>query len=343
MMKKETCLIILLLTILIFICAGVGYKKILEGNDDYLTKKSDLNFAQQQEAGAQNNLSIKNAELATGNVVISNLNNNNAYKNAEIKSINEQIALLPNIFINNSIIIPAVYLPLNGNAINVSEGLLKTNDNTSNTHSVSINLYNAQTNLSFAEKDNKKCIEFKRDINNYLSFPFINPNVFTFSFWFYANPTDPRPQVMASITNFRDIFTNKNLNCSLEVDVFGDTLAIFGALPTNTPWSIVHVYPALTKGWTFLALSFDNTHTTKLYVKKIGDDVTVLEKPVSVLKGTGSFMQNDKVSTPTHFILGRSGCFWGGGYEYGGYIRDFYFYGITLQPKDIVELCKKNK
>jgi len=345
-MKKETCLGIILMVVLIFLCVYVGTTKIMEGaatissaNNSalYISEEEDLTEA----SGILNAKKDKNTNLQKDSIrnqsnIKTNIEMTNDLRNKSELKKNEASELLQNA-ISNSIVPSAIYLPLYTDAKNESYGKLSSNDNTNMTLDAGLDIVDRtkSTNPSFTTLNGQKCIKFLPDNDSYLSFPFTNPDKFSFSFWIYVDTTDNTPYVVASITNYRNI-TKTNYNCSLEVGVRGSALSVHGALPSNNPWSIVHSYNGLTNGWTFIAFTYDSDFNTKLYVNNNSN-------PVSDKKGNGKFMANDIISSPNYFILGKSGCSWGGSHKYRGYMRDFYFYALTLKPEEVLEMyCKNN-
>lgn len=346
-MKKETWLGIILMVVLIFLCVYVGTTKIMEGAATFSSvDNSKLYFSEENDLIVSSNILDNKKDEKTGLDTKSANNQSNIKINIEtadkinkqgLSKQNETSSLLQK-KIENSVVPSAIYLPLYKDAINLSYNKLNSKDNTNMTRDAAfdINDRTKSTNPTFTTISGQECIKFQPESESYLSFPFINPDKFSFSFWIYVDTTDTNYYVVASITNYRNS-TRVNYNCSLEVGIRGSELSVHCALPTNNPFTNIHRANGLTNGWTFIAFTYDSDFTTKLYINNNTN-------PVSVLKGTGKFMANDIRSNPNYFILGKSGCSWGGFAKYRGYMRDFYFYAFTLKPTDVLQMyCRNNK
>jgi hypothetical protein len=362
-MKKQTWYIILLLILLILLSLFLGKKIIHEGATGELTTTSgstnaDVSSGSTNAEGSlpgpvfgpdpNSNFPIYKDDLTqTGKILTSvsdtkiELDEKSKDQQNKIKAAEDGIKLaqgqissktadrdsLLEKTIKNSYVPEVVYLQLYGDAINMAEDLGIT-DPSNTMKEMNLDMNKKQTSMSYTKIEGKMCAFFKYDptnptdvtnsLNNYISFPFVNPSQFSFSIWVYINPNDSNYYTALSITN------KNSLTPSVQLDIQSSNIMIYCALPNVA--SPLHSKPVSNNGWTYVTYTYDSKANSSMYINK---DL------VSSFPSNGIFHNENIRYRPNYFFIGRSGDIQRG---YNGYLHDFTYYALVLEPKDVVEM-----
>lgn len=343
-MKNQTWYIVILLILLILLSLFLGKKIIHEGldiltagpgpvlgpntNTNYPNYKGDLNNTNLLLTSVDNTQKdlveekrIQESRLKAAEAAIKDVQGKISSKEVESESLLEET-------IKNAYVPEVVYLKLYGDTINIADDL-GISDPSNMMKRMNVDMNGKATNIDGNHNiDGKLCVKFTYDptnptilsnsLNNYISFPFINPSQFSFSVWVYINPNDSNYYTILSITN------NKYLTPSVQLDVQGSNIMIYCALPNVK--SPLHSKPVSNKGWTYVTYTYDSKANSSMYINK---DL------VSSFTANGIFHNENIRYRPNYFFIGRSGDIKRG---YNGYLHDFTYYALVLQQKDVVEM-----
>ena len=341
-MKKKMWNIIIILLFIIIFSLFLGKKILHEGavgagnSDDYEIIKNDANKTKSDLEQAVLN---RNKAISDNNNIENQVNSTreaNQFLIKQTESKKKNITDLVTKTMMNAKIIPLVNLPLQKDAINIANDL-GISDPSNLTKQMNVGIFGNTTSLNYISIGGKQCVEFKFDykqyndlnssIINYISFPFVNPPQFSFCIWVYINPNDMKPKpdfsnyyTAVSVTN------KKNWEPSVQLDTWGNNIFIYSSLPYQ--WNPIHRYQA-SSGWTHITYIYDETsnYFTAMYINGV---------KVSEQNGKSKFIPKGKLQyTPDYFIIGRSGDPYRG---FNGYMHDFLYYSMVLNPKDISDI-----
>jgi len=354
-MKKQTCYIIFIFTIIILLCLCFGKRIIHEGNESNIVSTStpaDIPGAKDRltKTGGLKDDVIIDKDAAKREAEIAELAKQAAMsisgrKEGEISDLKTKILKALRDIIDSAYTPPVLFLPLINNAKNYAKHL-EIKDPTNQTVDTNKNISGGITNLEYIIKDNKSCVFFKNEFDNYLSFPVNVSLYFSFCFWIYVDLTDQTPHyTVVSLTN------KTYMNPSIQVDIINHHIVIVSALPTH--WSMYHIYRVQQSGWIHIAYTFkcnddknnaevnvylNKEKFTNIYIPPYPKRLRPWEK-----RPPFRFFQNDPdnrklvLYTPDTFIIGRSGDTQR---AYKGYIRRFLYYAMELSPKQIENIYR---
>ena len=157
-------------------------------------------------------------------------------------------------------------------------------------------------------------VNYPRNLNNFLYFPFKNPgnvsaNNFSFGFWMYS--------IESNYLTIASICDNNHTNPSWQCDLTGNNIYAFIETPNHWQTQLRYNYNHLNK-WTHVAFTFNSQNLSKMYVN--GRMINSGQGSNALGKGTN------------RIAIGRSGD-WGRGYN--GYIHGFFFANKVLTPVEI--------
>lgn len=170
-------------------------------------------------------------------------------------------------------------------------------------------------NVSFINQDNRDAIVFNGKLTDYITIPFLNPTLFTFSFWIYvkAYPREGNTAVSICSHNYFENINNPSIQCDFE----SSSTSFHAALPTR--WTSIYQGGIPLNTWTHLTYICDQSaYTTKLYING---------QKVSSGNGTGGLGNNKN-----EFVIGRSGD---NGRGFNGYLSEFRYYDKLLSDKEV--------
>jgi hypothetical protein len=354
-MKKQTYHIILLCISIILLCLYFGKNIIYEGNETQsslvsTTTPPDIPDASKMlgtvtglkdEVKIETDKAKSEAELADLAAKAAKAISGSKYN--EITDLKAKILKALKDIIDSAFTKPVLFLPLTNNAKNYAKPL-EINDPTNRTVETNKNISGNVTNLEYVVRENKSCVLFKDQKDQYLSFPVNVALQFSFCFWIYVEPT-PHYYTAVSLTN------KQYMNPSIQVDIHNNQIMIFSALPTH--WSMMHIYPVQKSGWVHLVYTFTcdgrkNHARVDVYANK--QRITNIrkqapKKPIRPWEKRPPFrfFQDDPenrnlvIYTPDTFIIGRSGDNFR---AYKGHIRQFIYYAMRLNQTQINDIYK---
>ena len=366
-MKKQTYHIILLCISIILLCLYFGKNIIYEGNETQSSLVSTAtppdipgaNKMLDSVSGLKNDVKLEKdtakSEAELAELAEKAAKSISGRKEGEISDLKKKILKALKDIIESAFTQPVLFLPLTNNAKNYAKPL-EIIDPTNRTVETNKNLSGDVTNLEYVIKDNKSCVLFKNEFNNYLSFPVNVALQFSFCFWIYVDIAEPTPHYYTAVS-----LTNKKfMSPSIQVDIDNNKIVIFSALPTA--WSLKHIYPVQQSGWIHLIYTFNcdrnkNNARVDVYankkkitnIKKLDIKKHIKPKPWEKRQhpwenhSSFRFFQHDPSNknlvlyTPDTFIIGRSGD---NGRAYKGHIRQFIYYAMKLNQTQINDVYK---
>jgi len=323
-MKKQKIYIMVSLIIIILVSLLFGKKNINENLVDITTEiidydkeLTDLVHNYSTLTDRFNRLDGENNMLnqSVNNASVSINNFQNAINTAKY-NYDSWLAKYSSTLSTNPVVKLNLYYDANNSATNI------TNDMTNIITQANVNINNNPTSIYYTNIAGKQCANFKNDMNNYLSFPFLYVPQFSFCFWVYIDPNDNNYYTVVSVTN------KEKMNPGVQVDIRARDIMIYNALPINNSWYPIHRYTTQnTSGsWQHICYTYDskNNYNTLLYINGV---------LVSSLNGRGPLLGNEEsYYFPNRIIIGRSGDNYR---AYNGYVHDFSYYECVL-PVDLI-------
>jgi hypothetical protein len=355
-MKTQFWYIILLLMSILLLSLFFGKKIIHEGNSETrpvnsetgpIITNTDLQYPVLKQdlkdtSRLLNNISIQRDDVDNQN---KNIQKQIAASDIAITNLQSQISSTQiskdNLLaekIKNSYVPEVVNLSLTKDAINNAEDL-GISDPSNKMKKMNMEMDGTTpTNLIFNTKAEKACVFFKYDPNNktdltnslknYISFPFVNPSQFSFCIWIYIDTRDTNKYTVLSITN------KTTLTPSVQLHVQGKNengnYISYVTLDCSIPSPLT--YGVTSSGWIHLTYTYDSNANSSMYINT---------NLVSSSPSGGIFYASNIRQRPNYILIGRSGDSKLVGFN--GYARNFSFFAIVLQSKDVLEMYNYTK